>query len=109
MITKGKLFSGKEYEFVLSDKFAVTEGKHYILHVVGDPKVSSEETKELLSLAYDFTKNAIEKGRWRIGYNGPGQRKKDTVHIHVIFPTRNDVLPRFVDTIKQIKEYERCS
>ena len=101
MITKGKLSSGKKYEFVISDKSAVTEGKHWILRVVDDLKVSKEEKKELLFLAYDFTKNAVEEGRWRIGFNGPGQRKKDTVHIHIIFPVGNDDLPRFVDKIEE--------
>lgn len=95
----------RKWEIVASDKSSVEEGEHYILHVVGDPEISREETKELLSLAYDFTENAREEGRWRIGFNGPGQRSKNTVHIHIIFPVGEDKLSRLVDPIEQIKKY----
>ena len=97
MNKKGKLSSGKEWEVVPSRESSVSEGNHWILHMVGDLPLTDEEVKELLGIGYEFAeKHAITPGRYRIAMNGPGQRTQATVHIHLIFPVGKDKLPRLV-------------
>ena len=100
---KGKFGHDKMWELVESRRKAVKEGMHFILHPIGDPKLTSEEKKELLSIAFDLANEyAVQPGRYRIALNGPGQATQATFHIHLIFPAGSDELPRIVSSIEDI-------
>ena len=102
-IETGKLLSGKEWELIQSKNSAVKEGKHLILHILGDLVITNNEKKELLSISLDLAeKYTINVGRYRIAVNGPAQVTQSTFHIHIILPTSSDVLPRLVLSIDKI-------
>lgn len=97
-----ELSSGKKWELTESRKSAVEKGRHYILHVVGDPELTRPEKKELLALAYVIAElRAVEEGRYRVAINGPKQQgnKEATpyTHIHIICPAEDDELPRLTE------------
>ena len=102
-IKEGELSSGKKWELVEGRNKGVKEGKHLILHPVGDLPLEDKEEKELLSLSLDLAAEyAIAPGRFRIALNGPGLRTQSTFHIHIIIPAGKDMLPRLVWTIDEI-------
>lgn len=76
-------------------------GGHYTASLVHNPKMGNLPDEVLGELLVELHKFAFAfspvLGRFRIGLNGPSLNENGEVEAHIMFPTKEDDLPRLVE------------